>query len=823
MDSHDVNNKNIENTARLPLLALRGLSVFPNMLLNFDVERAMSTGALDVAAGGDRKIFLIAQKDISKEVPAERDLYSIGTICHIKQVLKIPGGGMKVLVEGQSRARLKSMNNEKKYIMADVEVISEEKSKRRTVRVEALLRKTIALFDTYASISVGIQKDIVLALFSISDPGQLADYIIQNIFTKPANKQMVLETIQPVKRLEVICDMLSREIEVLGVERQIDSELRTRLESNHRDYILREQLRVIQAELGESSGFGDAHLTEFHSYREKILGLKLEKEIEEKILKEVDKLEKQSYGSAEASVIRNYLDTCLELPWRKTTKERINIDVARKILDDDHFGLDKVKERIIEFLAVRQLSPEIKGAIICLVGPPGVGKTSIGVSVAKALNRKLARISLGGVHDEAEIRGHRRTYIGAMPGRIIAAAKQAGSKNPLMLLDEIDKLGRDHRGDPASALLEALDPEQNTTFRDNYMEVPFDLSEVMFITTANTTSTIPPPLLDRMEVIELISYTDNEKLEIAKRHLLPKQRKKHGLSAKQLKIKDDAILKIISHYTRESGVRILERELAAVCRKTAAKIASSEIKSVTLTAGKLEEYLGVRKYLPESLSQGLEVGLANGLAWTSTGGCVLEVEVNVSAGTGKLEITGNLGDVMKESAQAAVSYIRSRADRLKIDPQFYTTHDIHIHFPEGAIPKDGPSAGITICIAVISALCKAPVRRDVAMTGEITIRGRILRIGGLKEKTMAALRAGVTTVIMPTENEPDLDEIDQSVRDALTFITTDSIDDILDIVIDFGAAANDEPKRSGLPMTVPDTAIPVSDSERPPTSATIKH
>ena len=817
MSSHDLNNQDMNNIVCLPLLALRGLSVFPNMLLNFDVERAMSTGALDIALNGDRQIYLIAQKDISKETPVERDLYSIGTVCHIKQVLKIPGGGMKVLVEGRYRARLKSMHTEKKYIMADVEIIHEEQKTRNTAKVEALIRKAIAFFDAYAGVSMGIQKDAIFALFSIKDPGQLADYIIQNIFTRPENKQLILETIPPVKRLEALCDMLSREIEVLGIERQIDSELRMRLEGNQRDYILREQLKVIQAELGEF-GVGDKPENEFESYRENILKLHLEKEVEEKILKEVDKLEKQAYGSAEASVLRNYLDICLELPWKKKTKERIDINIARKILDDDHFGLDKVKERIIEFLAVRQLSPEIKGAIICLVGPPGVGKTSIGVSVAKALNRKLARISLGGVHDEAEIRGHRRTYIGAMPGRVISALKQAGSCNPLMLLDEIDKLGRDHRGDPASALLEALDPEQNTTFRDNYMEVPFDLSEVMFITTANTTATIPPPLLDRMEVIELLSYTDNEKLEIAKRHLLPKQRKKHGLSARQLKIKDDAILTIISSYTKESGVRILERELAAICRKTAAKIAAGEIKSVTLDVNKLDEFLGVRKYLPETLSQGLEIGLANGLAWTSTGGCVLEVEVNTPIGTGKLEVTGNLGDVMKESAQAAVSYIRSRADRLKIDPDFYKTHDIHIHFPEGAIPKDGPSAGITMCIAVISALCNAPVRRDVAMTGEITLRGRIMRVGGLKEKTMAALRAGVTTVIIPAENEPDLDEIDQTVREALNFITTDNIDSILDIVMDFKAI----PKKEPLPTVA---AIPIAETEFPTSTKTtaIKH
>jgi len=797
----------------LPLLALRGLSVFPNMLLNFDVERAKSTGALDAASNTDRRIFLLAQRDISKETPSQRDLHKIGTICYIKQVLKIPGGGMKVLVEGKCRARLLSMREERKYLVAEVEPIAEEVIQKQTPRVEALMRKAVNLFDTYAALSPGVTKETVLNLFTIIDPGVLADYIVQNIYTRPESKQLILETLELIKRLEVVCDILAREIEVLAIERQIDTKLRAKLESNHRDHVLREQLKVLQSELGD--GF-DGEANELQMYREQIIALKLDDDTEMKILKEVDKLEKQSYGSAESSVIRNYIEVCLELPWNQKTNERLDISRARKILDDDHFGLDKVKERIIEFLAVRQLSPSIKGAIICLVGPPGVGKTSVAISVARALNRKLARISLGGVHDEAEIRGHRKTYIGAMPGRIISALKQVGSSNPLMLLDEIDKLGRDHRGDPASALLEALDPEQNMTFRDNYMEVPFDLSEVMFITTANTVDTIPRPLLDRMEVIELTSYTDIEKLEIAKRHLIPKQRKKHGITGKQLKLTDVAILEIISAYTRESGVRILEREIAAVCRKTAAKLASGEVKSVKLDNTILDEFLGVRKFKPETVTQGFDVGIANGLAWTVTGGTLLEVEVNVLAGTGKLELTGNLGDVMKESAHAAISYIRSRADKLGISPKFYKTHDIHIHFPEGAIPKDGPSAGITMCIAAISALSGAPVRRDIAMTGEITLRGRIMRVGGLKEKTMAALRSGVKTVLIPSENEPDLDEIDQVVRHDLNFITTDNIDDILEIALDFSKADK---------KVVIDQVTPIIEEEQglPRVGTTIKH
>jgi len=799
---------------RLPMIALRGLSVFPNMLLNFDVERAKSTGALDFASSTDRRVFLIAQKDVLKENPTQTDLYKIGTICYIKQILKVPGGGMKVLVEGKCRARLITMQEEKNFVSVEVEPIFDEYIPRSTAKIEALMRKAISLFDTYSIVSQGINKEVVLNLFSISDPGALADLIIQNIYTKPESKQLILEATNPIKRLEILCDLLSRELDVLSIERQIDSKLRAKLEHNHRDHVLREQMKILQSELND----GDSDDDDVTTYRKKITALKLEKEVEEKILKEVDKLEKQAYGSAESSVIRNYLDICLELPWNKTTKERIDVLKARKILDSDHFGLCKVKERIIEFLAVRQLSPKVKGAIICLVGPPGVGKTSVAISVAKALNRKLARISLGGMHDEAEVRGHRRTYIGAMPGRIITALKQSKSRNPLVVLDEIDKLGRDHRGDPASALLEALDPEQNFAFRDNYMEVPFDLSEVMFIATANTVDSIPRPLLDRMEVIELTSYTDIEKYEIAKRHLVPKQRSKHGLTSKQLSFEKNAILEMITSYTRESGVRILEREIAAVCRKTAAKIAAGEVTSVKLRESLLEEFLGVRKYKPEIVSQGFEIGIANGLAWTTTGGCILDVEVNILPGTGKLELTGNLGDVMKESAHAAVSYIRSRADKLNIAPDFYKTHDIHIHFPEGAIPKDGPSAGITMCIATISALTNAPVRRDIAMTGEITLRGRILSIGGLKEKTMAALRAGIKTVLIPAENEPDLDEIDQSVRDKLNFITTDNIDDILNVALDFSKAkkVNQTPK---LTPSVNKKQV----RRQPTTNTTIKH
>lgn len=778
------NNAELIVGENMPMLALRGLSVFPNMLLNFDVERPMSVAALNVAAEGERKIFLLAQKDISKESPGEDDLYNVGTICYIKQLLRIPGGGIKVLVEGLQRASLNKILSDRKYFFVNIEPIVEEIPEKLTPRIEALIRKSVSLFDTYSTITGNVTKEAVIAIYTLTEPGYIADYITQNMYLKPEKKQLILETAAPIKRLELVCDILMREIEVIEIEQHIDERLRGRLERQQRDHVLREQLRVIQSELGEASDT----VSESEEYRAKILALRLDGEIEKKLLREADRLEKQQFGSSESAVLRNYLDICLELPWKKVSRERMDIKTAQKILDEDHYGLQKVKKRIIDFLAVKQLTQKTNGTILCLVGPPGVGKTSVAISISRALNRKLARLALGGIHDEAEIRGHRKTYVGAMPGRIISSISQAGTKNPLLLLDEIDKLGTDYRGDPSSALLEALDPEQNAVFRDHYLEIPFDLSDVMFITTANSTATIPRPLLDRMEVIELSSYTDMEKLEIAKKHLIPKQRKKHGLNQRQFKISDDAILEMIASYTRESGVRLLEREIGAACRKMAFKIVAGETKAVSIKTGMLDEFLGVRKYRPEHIAGKDEIGLVKGLAWTSQGGETLDVEVNILEGSGKLELTGNLGEIMKESAHAAVSYIRSRAQLLDIDREFYKNSDIHIHFPEGAVPKDGPSAGITIAIAVISALAGAPVRRDLAMTGEITLRGRILAIGGLKEKTMAALRSGVKTVIIPAENEPDLEEIDQTVRRALNFVTAEHIDNVLDIALDFSSA-----------------------------------
>ena len=767
----------IDNVETLPLIALRGITVFPEMVMSFDVERRQSVSALNASIEGDRRIFLSAQKEVLKEYPDDEDVFQIGVVGIIRQYLRTQDDGMRVMIEGLYRAKAVSTDMSGKYPVANVVMLSTEPV-TATANIEALMRNTIGVYEEYLTASGNAVPETLIGLAVRNDPGYTADYIGQNVYFKYPQKQEILEILDPIERLRTVSSMLQRELEVMSIERDINEKLRDHLARTQRENILREQMRIIQTELGDDDS------SEIDEYREKILKLELSDDVRKKLLKETDRLAKQPFGSAESSVIRSYLDAVIALPWNSVTKERLDISQARKLLDRDHFGLEKVKERIIEFLAVRKMAPDIKGGILCLVGPPGVGKTSIAISVAKAMNRKLARMSLGGVHDEAEIRGHRKTYVGAMPGRIMTAITQAGTKNPLLLLDEIDKLGNDYKGDPASALLEALDPEQNVTFRDHYLEIPFDLSEVLFITTANTLDTIPRPLLDRMEVIEISSYTDEEKLRIARDHLLPKQRKKHGLNGNTMKISDSVLREVIAGYTRESGVRQLEREIGALCRKVDTKIASGEASSVTITAGKLDEFLGVRRYKPEQLAGKDQIGVVNGLAWTSVGGEILQVEVGVLEGNGKLELTGNLGDVMKESAQAAVSYIRSRCELLGIDKEFYKNRDIHIHFPEGAVPKDGPSAGITIAIAVISALTRRAVRCDIAMTGEITLTGRILPIGGLKEKTMAALRYGIKTVIIPEENKRDLDEIDQTVRRSLNFITTSRLDDIIDVALE---------------------------------------
>ena len=761
----------------LPTLALRGLTVYPKMMVHFDVGRETSIKALEEAMSKNQYIFLVAQKDIRVEAPDKNQLFTIGTVSAVRQILRLPGKNVRVMVEGQFRARLHNLTQLEPYLVADIEqieILTETETHNTTLRAEAAIRQAYELFDRYAELAPkNANNDMLMNIMSSQDPGYIADFIAQNISMRVLDKQSILDELRPVQRLNKMNRLLRREVDILEMEHSIQRRVQENMTQNQKDAYLREQVRVIQEELGDDGE------SEILTYKKRIAEAKLPEEVEKKLLKEVAHLEKQPFGSQEGSVLRNYLDVCLELPWNKKSKERVNVGAARKILDADHFGLEEVKERILEFLAVKQLAPDLKGQIICLVGPPGVGKTSIGMSVARALNRELARISLGGVHDEAEIRGHRKTYVGAMPGRIMNALRQAGTNNPLLLLDEIDKLGTDMRGDPASALLEVLDAEQNGSFRDHFVELPFDLSDVMFITTANTTSTIPKPLLDRMEVIELASYTDEEKLQIARNHLIPKQLKRHGLKKTQLKLTDDGIREIIVSYTRESGVRILERELGSLCRKAAMAIVEKKCKTVSVNGDNLEAWLGPRKYHPEKNGLENQVGVVNGLAWTSVGGTLLEAEVNVVDGTGKIEITGNLGKVMQESAKAAFTYIRSRALQLGVDVNFYKEKDIHVHFPEGAVPKDGPSAGITLCTAMVSALTGIPVRADVAMTGEITLRGRVLPIGGLREKSMAALRNGIHTVIIPKDNESDLEKIDQTVRNALTFIPVSHVDQVL--------------------------------------------
>ncbi len=779
-----------------PVMALRGIGVFPKMIYSFDVGREKSIRALENAMNGDQKMILLMQKDVMVDEPGPDDLFEVGVLVHIRQILKLPGDIVRILVEGVSRIRMTEFTQESPYLEGVCEKLEDEPYRTGAARVEALLRVAYELYGVYSDLMPKNNNDNIFKLMTSEEPGFVADFLGQNCGFRYDDKQACLQQLHPIKRLELAVKTLNSEIEIMKIESDIAEKVQNAMNQSQRDYYLREQLKVIHQELGEEDDEA-----EFYEYEQKILGLHLEQEIEEKLLKELSRLAKQPVGSSEASVIRNYLDVCLELPWNEETKETVNIENARKILDEDHFGLQQVKKRVLELLAVRKLAPEMNGTIICLVGPPGVGKTSIATSIARCLNRKMARISLGGVHDEAEIRGHRRTYIGSMPGRIINGVKTAGTRNCVLLLDEIDKVGADYRGDPSSALLEVLDSEQNKTFRDNYLEVPFDLSKVLFITTANTTSTIPAALLDRMEVIELSSYTDEEKLSIAKQHLLPKELKKVGLKKGQITVYDNAWREIIDGYTRESGVRNLQREIGTLCRKAALKFASDETtRRVTVTASKVPEFLGTRKYVPDTMEDKDQVGLVTGLAWTSVGGVTLEVEVAVVEGTGKLQMTGSLGDVMKESVSAAMSYIRSKAECYNIPADFYKTKDIHVHFPEGAVPKDGPSAGITICTALVSALTGAPVRRDIAMTGEISIRGRVMAIGGLKEKTMAALRHGVKTVIIPQDNVKDLDEIDQTVREKLHFIPVRDADTVISTAIDFSAIAPRAQVKLELPI-----------------------
>lgn len=766
------------NLITMPILALRGITIFPEQTIHFDIGRMKSVLALEAAMKKNQSIMLIPQKDILKDDPCLSDFYPVGTVAKVKQILKSNSDNIRVLVTGLYRAKIEDLIQCEPYLQGHIKKV-EEIAEPNSLKTRALRREANTLFGHFAELTDFNVQSIQLRMFASESCGFLADSITQNSSMEYKEKAKLLCILNPVKRLECVIKQLRQEIQLLQIENEIQDKTRVQIDQEQRDYFLREQIKVIHEELGDTD-----ETSEFFEYENRILSLELPKDSEEKLLKDLSRLKKQPFGSAEASVIRNYLDIVLELPWNKKSKERVDISAAQKILEKEHHGLTKVKERILETIAVRQLTQRMPPQILCFVGPPGVGKTSIAYSIAHSLNRKLVRIALGGVHDEADIRGHRKTYVGAMPGRILSAIIQAGTSNPVLLLDEIDKMGSDYRGDPSAALLEVLDSEQNKNYRDHYLELPFDLSDVFYITTANTTDTIPKPLLDRMEIIELGSYTDEEKLAIAKKHLIPKQQSIHGIQKTNLRITDDAIREIIRCYTRESGVRNLERNIADICRKSGIQILQQPTtKRITVTGNNIAEFLGVRRYLPDRIPNVDQIGLVTGLAWTTVGGEVLEVEVNIMEGNGKLELTGNLGNVMKESVQAALSYIRSNTDKFDLPRDFYKTQDIHVHFPEGAIPKDGPSAGITVCTALISALTGMYVRSDVAMTGEISLRGRVLPIGGLKEKTMAAMRHGIQTVIIPKENEKDLEEIDPVVRKSLNFVTVQSVDAVLDTAL----------------------------------------
>lgn len=763
-----------QETMLLPVLALRGLVIFPEMMLQFDVGRKKSVLALEEAMGNNQLIFLVAQKDLSDNEPTVDQLYKTGVVAKVKQVLHHSEEGIRLFVEGLYRAQIMHAVQDSPFISATVRPVETQKV-RKTHKIEALMRHTQDVFEEYIHNYKHIPPDIILGVVQQKDCGTLADYISSNIMLDYEKKQEILAEIHPVKRLEKLLVFLKDEIQINSLENEISEKTKEQIDQNQREYFLREQMKTIAYELGDD----DNPQEEADEFQERILKMKLPDQQTEKLLKECDRFSKMPYGSHEASVIRSYIEICLELPWNKLSHDNIDLVKSKKVLDRDHYGLEKVKERILETLAVRKLAPDISGQIICLVGPPGIGKTSIARSIAKAIGRKYVRVSLGGVRDESDIMGHRKTYIGSMPGRIISALKQAGTRNPLLLLDEIDKLGNDFRGDPASALLEVLDADQNSSFYDHYIDMPFDLSKVLFLTTANDYSSIPAPLLDRMDVITLTSYTHEEKFNIAAKHLVPKQLKKHGIAAKQLKITPDALHELIDGYTREAGVRGLEREIASICRKCAKKIVSGETAKIAVAPQNLEELLGPKKFKPDELGKTDEIGLVNGLAWTSVGGETMPIEVAVMEGTGKIELTGSLGDVMKESAHAAISCIRCRASTFGIHHDFYSKYDIHIHVPEGAIPKDGPSAGTAMATAITSALCKIPVHHDVAMTGEITLRGRVLPIGGLKEKTMAAYRAGIKKVIIPMDNVSDLAEIDSVVKNSLQFLPVDKVEDAL--------------------------------------------
>ena len=775
-------SENIEifENMKLPLIALRGLVGFPAVQLNIEIVRPASLKAFTVAATTyNAKVLLVTQKELNVEEPTAQDLYRIGVVAEIKHVVKNPHGNLSVVFEGLSRARIESVSSDAGYLTATVLTKKEHTSFKPSTQCDAMIMEIKNLLNNIKNIHPTFDEDMRVAADAITNPAYFADFVASSALIDYKNKQSVLEALSTKGRLEKLLIGLQEEFTLLECEQDIQKKVRAKIDKSQKDYFLREQIKAIQSELGEYE-----EDDELREYDERIAMAKMPEDIKERLYKELSKLAKTPFGAAEGTVIRSYLDTCLDYPFGIKSSDTVSVSDARDILNKDHDGLDKVKERILEFVAVKQFTPNVKNQIICLVGPPGVGKTSVAASVARALGRKYSRVSLGGMHDEAEIRGHRKTYVGAMPGRIVTALINAKVENPVIVLDEIDKMSSNFRGDPTSALLEVLDPEQNKSFRDNFMEISIDLSECLFIATANSYDGIPAPLLDRMEVIELSTYTDTEKLSIAKNHLIPKQLKRNGINARMFKITDEGILALIKGYTREAGVRNLEREIASLIRKAAKRIAEGKAKSCRITDKNLVDYLGKTKVLPEEIEKENQIGVVNGLAYTQTGGDLLKVEVAVMEGSGKIELTGSLGEVMKESAKIAHSYVRTIADKYNIDKEFYKNTDIHIHFPEGAIPKDGPSAGVTMVSAIVSALSKIPVKREVAMTGEVTLRGKVLPIGGLKEKTLAAYRAGIKTVLIPEDNMRDLDEIDTEARASLNFIPCRTAEEVLTLVLD---------------------------------------
>ena len=762
----------------LPMIPLRGLSVFPNMVLHFDIGREKSINALEKAMVNNQYIFLSSQMDENTDLPTPDDFYKIGTVGKIKQMLKLPGDSIRVLVEGLSRGIIDEVLFEVPYFKCRVKLLQDEELEPDS-EAEALMRTVLGSFDEYINIDQNMAPEVFASVVTLESPGRMADMIASHLEIKIEDKQVILETLDQKERLRKLNDILRKEIEIMTIEQDISTKVKSQINQNQREYYLREQLRAIQEELGGVEEIED----EVADFRAKLAELNLDEKITAKVEKEISIFAKMQPSSAEATVSRTYIETILELPWNNMSEDNIDLVKAEKILNEDHYGLDKVKERVLEYLAVIRLSESLKGPILCLVGPPGTGKTSIAKSVTRSIGREFVRMSLGGVRDEAEIRGHRRTYIGAIPGRIINSIKECGTKNPVFLFDEVDKIGADYKGDPASALLEVLDPEQNKDFTDHFLEVPFDLSKVMFITTANTTETIPRPLLDRMEVIEVSGYTEEEKLKIAQKYLVPKQIKENGLTKDNIAFTKTGLRTIIDYYTRESGVRNLEREIGTLCRRVARQYVTGNEEKVSLNAAKVEELLGKKKYHLDKIRNKKEVGVSTGLAWTIVGGVTLFIETTVVPGTGKIVLTGQLGDVMQESAKTGISYIRSVADKLGIDEDFYKDKDLHLHIPEGATPKDGPSAGVTMCVSLISTLTGIPVRKDVAMTGEITLRGKVLPVGGIREKVMAAHRAGIRKVLLPKDNEPDIADIPETVRNEMEFVLLNDVNDALKEVL----------------------------------------